>query len=201
MKIAVVKVFEIFLFALTAIPVLLLPFVTSVPVAGWAALLGLDVFLVVLWRRCGKSKQPVRRVFTGFLAVFALAVAASQGFAATPPIIRENSIAALEKVRLGETDQWITIRGKDKSKPVLLYLGIGGPGAGGFPATQMNLKPLEDHFVVVNWDQPGTGKSYNAVEIKTLTVQKFIDDAHQLTVLLKERFQQEKIYEIGRAHV
>jgi len=52
-----------------------------------------------------------------------------QFYAATPPIAGDNCIAVLEKVQLAGTEQWITIRGKDINKPVLLYLGIGGPGA------------------------------------------------------------------------
>ena len=83
------------------------------------------------------------------------------------------------------------------AKPILLYLGIGGPGAGGFPANALTLKPLEDHFVVVNWDQPGTGKSYGAVPISTLTVDRFVADAHALTEYLCQRFDRDKIYVMG----
>jgi len=115
----------------------------------------------------------------------------------TPPIAGPNSIEVLEKVNLGGRDQWITIRGKDANKPVLLYLGIGGPGAGGFPASAMLLKPLEEHFVVVNWDQPGTGKSYHAAPIPTLTVEQFVADAQELTQLMRTRFNQDKIYVMG----
>jgi pimeloyl-ACP methyl ester carboxylesterase len=61
----------------------------------------------------------------------------------------------------------------------------------------LNLAPLEDHFVVVNWDQPGTGKSYNAVPISTLTVERIVADAHELTEMLRQRFHQEKIYVMG----
>jgi pimeloyl-ACP methyl ester carboxylesterase len=127
----------------------------------------------------------------------------SQWHASTPPILGANaqplpgSIATMEQVTLGGSQQWITIRGTNAHNPVLLYLGIGGPGAGGFPATAMTLAPLEDHFVVVNWDQPGTGKSYNAVPISTLTVDRFVSDAHELTQLLRARFHQDKIYVLG----
>jgi pimeloyl-ACP methyl ester carboxylesterase len=137
------------------------------------------------------------------LAVAVLAVVASQVYAATPPIVGANgkalpgSIATLEKMNLNGSEQWITIRGKDASRPVLLYLGIGGPGAGGFPASALTLAPLEDHFVVVNWDQPGTGKSYGAVPISTLTVDRVVSDAHELTQQLRARFHQEKIYVLG----
>jgi pimeloyl-ACP methyl ester carboxylesterase len=133
----------------------------------------------------------------------ATAVVGSGWHASTPPILGANgqplpgSIATLEQVTLNGSEQWITIRGKNVQNPVLLYLGIGGPGAGGFPATATSLAPLEDHFVVVNWDQPGTGKSYNAVPISTLTVERFVSDAHQLTQLLRARFHQDKIYVFG----
>jgi pimeloyl-ACP methyl ester carboxylesterase len=141
--------------------------------------------------------------YGGLLTVAMLAVWLSQRFAATQPITDSNgqplpnSIATLEKVTLGGSEQWITIRGHDVNKPVLLYLGIGGPGAGGMPANAMMFRALEEHFVVVNWDQPGTGKSYGAVPIASLTVDRFVADAHELTELLRARFQQEKIYVFG----
>ena len=138
----------------------------------------------------------------GMTLVGLIAVAASQIFAATPPITDANgkplpgSIATLEKVNLNGTEQWITIRGHDVDKPILLNLGMGGPGGGGF-ATRSLFEPLEEHFVVVSWDEPGTGKSYNALPVSTLTPQRFIEDGHALTLYLRERFHQDKIYIYG----
>lgn len=182
---------------LTILPVIELPLATSVPVYIWLILAGLDIMLIIsLWYR-KKFRYTIIPILLGFITVALLAVVSSQLYASTPRISGDHSIAALEKVQLGGTGQWITMRGKDINHPVLLYLGIGGPGAGGFPANALSLKPLEDHFVVVNWDQPGTGKSYGAVPIKTLTANKFITDAHELTQLLKERFHKNKIYIMG----
>jgi hypothetical protein len=64
------------------------------------------------------------------------------------------AIASLEKVNLNGTEQWITIRGWDTRNPVLLNLGMGGPRGGGF-ATRTQFEPLEQHFTVVSWDEPG----------------------------------------------
>lgn len=144
-------------------------------------------------------------MYSGMLVVVAAAVIASQVFASTPKIVDEfgqplkGSIASLEQVELNGTKQWITIRGKDMGKPILLYLGIGGPGAGGFPATSTSLKPLEDNFIVVNWDQPGTGKSYGAMPIANLTPQRIVDDGITLTEMLIKRFRKDKIYVLGQS--
>jgi pimeloyl-ACP methyl ester carboxylesterase len=125
----------------------------------------------------------------------------SQSHAATPPILGTNgqsvpgSIATLEQVTLNDSRQWITIRGKNAQNPVLLFL-MGGPGAGGLP-DQGFLAPLEERFVVVNWDQPGTGKSYGAVPTQALTSERYVADAHALTLYLRARFHQEKIYVLG----
>lgn len=178
------------------LPVFLLPISTAVPVAVWIVLMVLAIGLIILqFRRPGAA-------LAGTLIVCILAVLASQSFAATPAIKDANgqvvpgSIATLEKVNLNGTEQWITIRGYDTHKPVLLYLGMGGPGGGGF-ATRSLFEPLEDEFVVVAWDEPGTGKSYHAMPFSELTPQRFVEDAHALTLMLRERFHQDKIYIYG----
>jgi pimeloyl-ACP methyl ester carboxylesterase len=188
---------------LLVLPVLILFAGTAVPWFISLFLLAIDIPLV--WY-IARSSSTASVKFMGLAAMAIVAVVAvilSQQYASTRPITNvageqlPNSIAVMEKVTLGGSEQWITIRGKDVESPVLLYLGIGGPGAGGFPASVMNLAPLEDHFVVVNWDQPGTGKSYGAVPISTLTVQRFVDDAYQLTEMMRARFGEEKIYVFG----
>jgi len=191
------------LVVILALPVLLAFVATAIPRYLALGLIILDLAVVIALFRLKRTWRIILGFWCSVIAVTLLTLWLSQVFAATPPILDANnrplpnSIAVLEKVNLGGSEQWITIRGKDVTKPVLLYLGIGGPGAGGFPASALSLKPLEDHFVVVNWDQPGTGKSYNAVPISTLTVERFVADAHELTQRLRARFHQDKIYVLG----
>ena len=52
-------------------------------------------------------------------------------------------------------------------------------------ATRYELSELEKHFIVVGWDQPGSGKSYKAIKKSDLTIQTYIDDGHALTKYLK----------------
>jgi pimeloyl-ACP methyl ester carboxylesterase len=185
-----------------SLPVVLLPFTTAVPTWVIILLAALDVALIVLQFRPSSVIPGTMGVVAGFVVVSLLAVAASQIFAATPPIRDDKgqaipgSIAVLEKVQINGTEQWITIRGHDTTKPILLHLGMGGPGGGGF-AIRSLFEPLEKDFVVVAWDEPGTGKSYTSVPIESLTLQRFVDDAYALTLYLRERFHQEKIYVYG----
>jgi len=131
-------------------------------------------------------------------------VTVSQLAASTPRIVDENgntpenSIAELIVLELNGRKQWISLRGWDKTAPVLLFLA-GGPGGTQMAAVRHEQAELEKHFVVVNWDQPGSGKSYYAEKTKNITVQTYIQDGHALTEYLKERFSQEKIYLIGES--
>jgi pimeloyl-ACP methyl ester carboxylesterase len=187
---------------LLGLPLILTPLSTAVPAWVWIPLGVADVALVVLLFRLTPVWRGALVSLFGVTLVSIIAVAVSQAFAATPPITNGNgkplpgSIATLEKVNLNGSEQWITIRGHDVNNPILLNLGMGGPGGGGF-ATRTLFEPLEEHFVVVSWDEPGTGKSYNALPISSLTPQRFIEDAHALTLYLRERFHQEKIYVYG----
>lgn len=177
--------------------VVLLPLTTAVPAWIWVPLLLAFLALLFFRKRVGNESS-----FTLMLLIAMVSIGASQSMAATPPIRDDQgapipgSISTLEQVELNGSQQWITIRGRDATKPVLLNLGMGGPGGGGF-ATRSLFEPLEEHFVVVSWDEPGTGKSYTAVPIAALTKERFVEDAHALSLYLRERFHQDKIYVYG----
>lgn len=154
-----------------------------------------------------KQIYSLKKVSIFLFAVIVLStglIIVSQLTASTPAILDENgnrpenSISELRKVVLNGRKQWISIRGWDKSAPVLLFLA-GGPGGTQMAAVRHELAELEKHFVVVNWDQPGSGKSYNSMKTENITVQTYIEDGYALTEYLKERFSQEKIYLIGES--
>ncbi len=198
----IVRILTIVLTILLALPVLLLPVSTAVPSWVWIPCALADLALIVLQFRLRPASRGISAGIAGMLLICLITVIASQAFAATPPILGEDgkplpgSIASLEKIDLNGSQQWISIRGRDAARPVLLYLGMGGPGGGGF-ASRSLFEPLEKDFVIVSWDEPGTGKSDSALPISSLTTERFIDDAHALTLYLRQRFHQEKIYVYG----
>jgi pimeloyl-ACP methyl ester carboxylesterase len=200
--IALGRVLALSIALLLCVPILLLPITTSVPAWIWILLAIADLGFLALQFRLKPAGRGITVGLAGMLIVTLIAVVASQVFATTPPITDANgevipgSIATLEKVTINGAEQWITIRGHDVSKPILLNLGMGGPGGGGF-STRSLYEPLEKDFLVVSWDEPGTGKAYHAVPISTLTVDRFIEDAYTLTMYLRERFHQDKIYVYG----
>lgn len=104
-----------------------------------------------------------------------------------------ESIACLERVMLGGVKQGLLIRGLSVGNPVLLYLH-GGPGTSELGMVRPhNMPVLEKHSTVVVWDPRGAGISYAARAPESgMTVEQFIADAHELTVLLCRRFQQRK---------
>lgn len=107
-------------------------------------------------------------------------------------IVSSAGIASLEKVRLGGVDQWIQIRGDDRTRPILLFLH-SGPGFTEMPFSHVNA-PLEKEFVVVHWDQRGAGKSFSfSIPESSMTIEQFISDTHDLAELLLKRFGRSKL--------
>jgi pimeloyl-ACP methyl ester carboxylesterase len=186
------------------LPVILLPQATAVPAPIWVLLAAAGLALLVLSFRLKPAWKGLAISMAGILTVGVLSVAASQFYAMTPPITGAqgsplpNSTATLEQVTLNGSRQWISIRGKDIRKPVLLFLA-GGPGGSQLATARFALGGLEDHFVVVNWEQPGSGKSFDAVDRSTITPERYIEDAHALVLLLRERFGTEKVYLLGES--
>jgi pimeloyl-ACP methyl ester carboxylesterase len=123
----------------------------------------------------------------------------------TPLIVDANgnqvpeSISVLEQVELGGLEQSILIRGKDRSNPVLLFLH-GGPGYPQIAYARQYQEQLENDFVVVNWDQRGSGKSYHwGMSDEEMKLEQLIEDTYQLTLYLKQKLNKPKIFIIGHS--
>lgn len=110
-----------------------------------------------------------------------------------------NSIATLERVELGGIEQSILIRGADQDQPILLLLH-GGPGYPQIGFARHNQQQLETEFIVVNWDQRGSGKSYHwNMTDEDLHIDRLIEDTYELTQYLRKKFNQEKIFIVGHS--
>jgi len=205
-KIAIItlRILIVILISLSILPVALLPLSTSVPPSIQILFAMIEVALLVAVFQLGFSLRVMLAELAGFVAIALLAIFASQVFASTPPILDANgkpipnSIAVLEKVKLGGSEEWISIRGKDSRNPLLLFLA-GGPGGSQLVLEQRAMAELEDRFVVVNWDQPGAGKSFHAIAHAKLTPDRYISDAHELVLHLCQRFGKDKIYLSGQS--
>ena len=110
-----------------------------------------------------------------------------------------NSISTIEKVAIGGLEQSLIIRGADKSKPLILYLH-GGPGSPEFAFMKKYNSAIENDFVMVYWEQRGSGKSYSKeIPVNTMNLNQFIEDTRVLSEILIKRFNKKKIYLLGHS--
>lgn len=107
-----------------------------------------------------------------------------------------QGINCLERVTINGVKQWVSIRGSNRSNPVLLFLH-GGPGSANIALLRQQAPALEQHFVVVNWDQRGAGKSFNPLASEPLTLQTMQADLHALVEQLKTRFGVDQVMLVG----
>jgi pimeloyl-ACP methyl ester carboxylesterase len=112
---------------------------------------------------------------------------------------KSESISLFESIGIGGIKQWISIRSKNIENPIILYLH-GGPGSPLIPVVNHYNSILEKHFIVVQWEQRGSGKSYNkSIDKNSMTIEQFISDLHEVITFLKKRFEKEKVYIIGHS--
>jgi pimeloyl-ACP methyl ester carboxylesterase len=108
-------------------------------------------------------------------------------------------IDTAEVISVGGIKQYITIKAKDRSKPVLLFLH-GGPGGSVMAYAHKFSARLEENFVVVHWDQRETGKTLELNPSPVpLTLALFEHDTHELMMALLKKFHQPKLYLAGHS--
>jgi len=103
-------------------------------------------------------------------------------------------INKLEKVKINNSWQWVIVRGKNIDAPLLLHVQMG-PGLPIIPEadTIEKLLHLEDHFLVVYWDQRGCGKSYDKnTNPKTINITQLTDDVVECTRYLLKKYNKDK---------
>jgi len=109
----------------------------------------------------------------------------------------QKPVDTSEFVMVGGIRQFIQIKGKDDSKPVLLFLH-GGPGSSLLQKSDQITGKLQQHFLVVQWDQRETGKTLALNKSpQPLTLSLFYNDTHDLIDSLLKKFQKPKLYLAG----
>lgn len=98
-------------------------------------------------------------------------------------------------VPIGGIEQWITIRGQDRSNPVILFVH-GGPGDTTNPYSMPYFAAWEKVFTVVQWDERGAGKTFgrSGPSVKpTMTLDRLAQDGVEVTEYLRSHMGKRKI--------
>lgn len=108
-----------------------------------------------------------------------------------------NGINETMYVKIGGIDQFMQIRGEDRNNPVLLVLH-GGPGGSLWPLAMLFL-PWEKYFTIVQWDQRGTGRTFERTHPPdgTMTIARMEKDGIEVTEFLRSHLNKEKIAVLG----
>ncbi len=113
--------------------------------------------------------------------------------------VLKNSVALCEMKTINGWPQYLLMRGRDSSLPVLLFLH-GGPGSPETGFLRSYNADLENHFIMVYWDQRGAGRTYSPfMDKKTMTIEQFVDDTHELIRYLKKKFGRDRIFLAGHS--
>ena len=111
-------------------------------------------------------------------------------------IVTPNGVQEIFKARIGGIDQWVSVRGKDRDNPLLLFVH-GGPASPAMPVSWAFQRPWEEYFTVVQWDQRGAGKTYRANDpeeiAETIRIDRFVADVGEVIELLRDRYDKRKV--------
>jgi pimeloyl-ACP methyl ester carboxylesterase len=139
----------------------------------------------------------------GALVLSGVLVALSPG---RPPPFRDGagrrlagSISEKLRVPINGVDQGMFIVGRDRTRPVLLFVH-GGPGMPEYAISLRYRSVLEELFTVCWWEQRGAGLSFDpSAPPGAVTMETLVADTLAVTDDLRARFGQERIYLLGHS--
>jgi pimeloyl-ACP methyl ester carboxylesterase len=117
-----------------------------------------------------------------------------------------NSKISEEKfILINGIEQWVTIKG-ERSKPVILFIH-GGPGSPISPYSDNLYKDWEKDFIIIQWDQRGTGKTFGLhapeeltpdyLKSNPLTLELMTNDGIELSEYLLKYLGKQKLILFG----
>ncbi|MGJ9425937.1 alpha/beta fold hydrolase [Nesterenkonia halotolerans] len=105
-------------------------------------------------------------------------------------------------VTLGGVPQVVSVRGRNRGNPVLLFVH-GGPGTPLAPTGWMWQRPIEEFFTVVHYDQRGAGRSYRLADPEivrpAMTLDHYVQDAAELIEWLQSGLNIDRVILIGHS--
>ena len=117
-------------------------------------------------------------------------------------IVSDHGIDEAKAVEIGGIQQWITVRGRERDNPILLMIH-GGPAAPELPNRYLFEPGWADYFTVVQWDQRGSGKTYElndpAAVAPTMKKERMIEDAEEMVAYLRKTYGRDKIFVLGHS--
>lgn len=108
-----------------------------------------------------------------------------------------GSISEKIKVDINGVEQGMFIKGRSTRNPVLLYLHGGMPD---YFLTERYPTRLDEDFIMVWWEQRGSGISYDATApLASVNPEQLVSDTVAITNYLRVRFGHDKIYLMGHS--
>ncbi|HVB88355.1 MAG TPA: alpha/beta hydrolase [Candidatus Dormibacteraeota bacterium] len=113
-------------------------------------------------------------------------------------ITSPNGVDEAKYLAIDGAQEWITIRGQNRSNPVILFLH-GGPAEANSPFVGFYL-PFEKNYLFVQWDQPGAGMTYmkGGENQPAPTLDGTVNDGIAVAEYLRNELHQQKITLIGQ---
>ncbi|MEL7004679.1 MAG: alpha/beta hydrolase [Bacteroidota bacterium] len=140
--------------------------------------------------------------FRSVLTLFALALTGTSSWSYGEGVNIQpanTAIDTVEMIRIGGIDQVISIKGDDSANPILLYLH-GGPGQSVMKIADKLTGNLQKDFVVVHWDQRGSGKTLELSGLeKKPTLKLMQKDTEEVVQYLLKRFKKDQLYLVGHS--
>jgi len=128
------------------------------------------------------------------LGSMAAGLAALQGGCASRGPVASDGFASV-----GGIEQWVSIRGRDRSRPAILLLH-GGPCDAQSPHLSL-FAPWEERYVVTQWDQRGAGKTFerNGSSTPNVTFEQIVQDAVEVAQYVESQLGGGKLILVGHS--